>query len=213
MHVSRLWDARRVLFSGGRSGRLFESGEIVIDGSGVIRLDQNGLRGLRRYKVSMVFQNFGLLLRQIVLDNAAYVPRMCRASAARSAATRSMPRAPGCRRRGSTAMPTTTRTSCRAACGSGSAWRALDPLIRAEMQDPMLRLQATLNKTTVFITHDLDEALRLGNKIAILRDGTPDDILPRPADDDVRRFGEADECELNWQIGTASDKRDTAVHA
>jgi glycine betaine/proline transport system ATP-binding protein len=76
------------------------------------------------------------------------------------------------------------------------AFSALDPLIRTEMQDQLLQLQATLNKTIVFITHDLDEALRIGDKIAILRDGTlvqegtPDEILTRPADDYVRRFVE-----------------------
>jgi glycine betaine/proline transport system ATP-binding protein len=76
------------------------------------------------------------------------------------------------------------------------AFSALDPLIRTEMQDQLLQLQATLNKTIVFITHDLDEALRIGNRIAILRDGTlvqegtPNEILTRPADDYVRRFVE-----------------------
>ncbi|AOL05882.1 MULTISPECIES: ATP-binding cassette domain-containing protein [Burkholderia] len=76
------------------------------------------------------------------------------------------------------------------------AFSALDPLIRTEMQDQLLELQATLAKTIVFITHDLDEALRIGDRIAILRDGTlvqvgtPDDILSRPADDYVRRFVE-----------------------
>jgi glycine betaine/proline transport system ATP-binding protein len=76
------------------------------------------------------------------------------------------------------------------------AFSALDPLIRTEMQDQLLTLQATLNKTIVFITHDLDEALRIGNRIAILRDGTlvqegtPNEILTRPADDYVRRFVE-----------------------
>ncbi|MEB4634221.1 ATP-binding cassette domain-containing protein [Burkholderia contaminans] len=76
------------------------------------------------------------------------------------------------------------------------AFSVLDPLIRTEMQDQLLELQATLAKTIVFITHDLDEALRIGDRIAILRDGTlvqvgtPDDILSRPADDYVRRFVE-----------------------
>ena len=74
------------------------------------------------------------------------------------------------------------------------AFSALDPLIRAEMQDQLLELQRTLQKTIVFITHDLDEALRIGNRIAILKDGqlvqvgTPHDILQAPADDYVDRF-------------------------
>jgi glycine betaine/proline transport system ATP-binding protein len=76
------------------------------------------------------------------------------------------------------------------------AFSALDPLIRTEMQDQLLELQKSLKKTIVFITHDLDEALRIGNQIAILRDGrliqcgTPEDILHRPADDYVSRFVE-----------------------
>jgi glycine betaine/proline transport system ATP-binding protein len=76
------------------------------------------------------------------------------------------------------------------------AFSALDPLIRTEMQDQLLELQATLNKTVVFITHDLEEALRLGTQIAILRDGelvqqgSPQEILRNPANDYVRRFVE-----------------------
>ena len=76
------------------------------------------------------------------------------------------------------------------------AFSALDPLIRTEMQDQLLQLQAELRKTIVFITHDLDEALRLAHRIAILKDGqlvqvgAPADILERPANDHVRRFVE-----------------------
>ena len=74
------------------------------------------------------------------------------------------------------------------------AFSALDPLIRHDMQGLLLELQATLHKTIVFITHDIDEAMRIGRRIAILRDGrlvqtgTPTEILQRPADDYVRRF-------------------------
>jgi glycine betaine/proline transport system ATP-binding protein len=74
------------------------------------------------------------------------------------------------------------------------AFSALDPLIRAEMQDQLLELQSTLKKTIVFITHDLDEAVRIGNRIAILKDGrliqvgTPKEILYSPADEYVDRF-------------------------
>ena len=79
---------------------------------------------------------------------------------------------------------------------NSDAYGVLDPLIRAEMQEQLLQLQAGLNKTIVFITHDLDEAMRLGNRIAILRDGvllqegTPAEILEAPADEHVRRFVE-----------------------
>ena len=191
--------------------RLIEptAGEIVIDGSDVIKLDAHGLRELRRYKVSMVFQNFGLLPHQTVLDNAAYAlrtrgeKRHDAADAARNWLTKvgldgygdhyPDELSGGMRQRVGLARALAADTDVLL---MDEAFSALDPLIRTEMQDQLLELQATLSKTIVFITHDLDEALRIGDRIAILRDGTlvqvgtPDDILSRPADDYVRRFVE-----------------------
>ncbi|MGF6242952.1 MULTISPECIES: quaternary amine ABC transporter ATP-binding protein [Paraburkholderia] len=191
--------------------RLIEptAGEIVIDGSDVIRLNPQGLRELRRYKVSMVFQNFGLLPHQTVLDNTAYALRTRgegKAEANEKARTwlgkvglngygEHYPDelSGGMRQRVGLARALAADTDVLL---MDEAFSALDPLIRTEMQDQLLQLQATLNKTIVFITHDLDEALRIGNRIAILRDGTlvqegtPDEILTRPADDYVRRFVE-----------------------
>ena len=181
--------------------RLIEptAGEIVIDGSDVIKLNPQGLRELRRYKVSMVFQNFGLLPHQTVLENTAYALRTRGegkaagqregAHVARQGGPRRLRRALSGRTLGRHApargpRPGPRGRHRRAADGRGVL--ALDPLIRTEMQDQLLQLQATLNKTIVFITHDLDEALRIGNRIAILRDGTlvqegtPDEILTRP---------------------------------
>ena len=191
--------------------RLIEptAGEIVIDGSDVIKLDQHGLRELRRYKVSMVFQNFGLLPHQTVLDNTAYALRTRGEGKAEANDKARMwlgkvgldgyadhypdELSGGMRQRVGLARALAADTDVLL---MDEAFSALDPLIRTEMQDQLLQLQATLNKTIVFITHDLDEALRIGNRIAILRDGTlvqegtPNEILTKPADDYVARFVE-----------------------
>ena len=184
-------------------------GEILIDGKDVLKLSDNGLRDLRRYGVSMVFQSFGLLPHQTVLNNAAYalVTRGEKKAAAHTSAREWLGKvglagyadhypdelSGGMRQRVGLARALAANTDVLL---MDEAFSALDPLIRTEMQDQLLELQATLKKTIVFITHDLDEALRIGNQIAILRDGrliqcgTPDDILHRPADDYVRRFVE-----------------------
>jgi glycine betaine/proline transport system ATP-binding protein len=191
--------------------RLIEptAGEIMIDGADVIKLDSRGLRELRRFKVSMVFQNFGLLPHQTVLDNTAYALRT-RGEPKREAEEKAQlwlarvgltgygnhypdELSGGMRQRVGLARALAADTDVIL---MDEAFSALDPLIRTEMQDQLLDLQAKLNKTIVFITHDLDEALRIGNRIAILRDGTlvqegtPDEILTHPADDYVRRFVE-----------------------
>jgi glycine betaine/proline transport system ATP-binding protein len=191
--------------------RLIEptAGEIAIDGDDVIKLDAAGLRTLRRYRISMVFQNFGLLPHQTVLDNTAYALRTRGENKAEAYAKARTWLAKvgldgygdhypdelsgGMRQRVGLARALAADTDVLL---MDEAFSALDPLIRTEMQDQLLELQATLNKTIVFITHDLDEALRIGNRIAILRDGTlvqqgtPEEILHRPADDYVRRFVE-----------------------
>jgi glycine betaine/proline transport system ATP-binding protein len=184
-------------------------GEILIDGKDVLKLDAGGLRELRRFGVSMVFQNFGLLPHQTVLDNAAYalITRGEKKAQAHRKARDWLDKvglgnyashypdelSGGMRQRVGLARALAADTDVIL---MDEAFSALDPLIRSDMQDQLLTLQAQLNKTIVFITHDLDEALRIGNRIAILRDGsliqcgTPDDILHRPADDYVRRFVE-----------------------
>lgn len=185
------------------------SGAILVDGEDILQLDMEALRQFRRHKISMVFQSFGLLPHKSVLDNVAYGLKV-RGESKEVCAERALhwvetvglkgyenkyphQLSGGMRQRVGLARALAADTDIIL---MDEAFSALDPLIRAEMQDQLLNLQAMLNKTIVFITHDLDEALRIGNQIAILRDGalvqcgTPDDILHRPADDYVRRFVE-----------------------
>lgn len=185
------------------------AGEIVIGETHILELGAAGLRELRRRSVSMVFQNFGLLPHATVLENAAYALRI-RGEGRDAANAKAMQwlakvgldgygdkfpdeLSGGMRQRVGLARALAADTDVLL---MDEAFSALDPLIRTEMQDQLLELQRTLNKTIVFITHDLDEALRLGTQIAILRDGalvqqgSPEDIVRFPANDYVRRFVE-----------------------
>jgi glycine betaine/proline transport system ATP-binding protein len=183
------------------------SGEILVDGEDILRYDMEALRQFRRHKISMVFQSFGLLPHKSVLDNVAYGLKvrgeskaLCRERALHWIATVGLKGyedkyphqlSGGMRQRVGLARALAADTDIIL---MDEAFSALDPLIRAEMQDQLLELQASLHKTIVFITHDLDEAVRLGNRIAILKDGrliqvgTPKEILYSPADDYVDRF-------------------------
>lgn len=182
-------------------------GEVLVNSENILAYDMPRLREYRRRTVSMVFQGFGLLPHRTVLDNVAYglevrgEPRAQRHEhAAQWVATvgltgyeKAYPHqlSGGMRQRVGLARALAADTEILL---MDEAFGALDPLIRADMQDQLLELQQRLHKTIVFITHDLDEALRLGNRIALLKDGrlvqvgTPGDILERPADDYVDRF-------------------------
>jgi glycine betaine/proline transport system ATP-binding protein len=185
------------------------SGEVMMDGVDVAKLDEAGLRELRRSKVSMVFQGFGLMPHKTALENAAFAlltrgePR----ESALQTATDWLEKVGlkgyeqkypdelygGMKQRVGLARALAANTDVIL---MDEAFSALDPLIRSEMQDQLLELQTSLHKTIVFITHDLDEALRIGSEIAILKDGklvqvgAPKEILSNPADDYVRRFVE-----------------------
>nr|WP_095068425.1 glycine betaine/L-proline ABC transporter ATP-binding protein [Pseudomonas sp. Irchel 3A18] len=183
------------------------SGEILVDGEDILQYDTEALRQFRRHKISMVFQSFGLLPHKSVLDNVAYGLKvrgeskaLCQERAQHWISTvglkgyeKKYPHqlSGGMRQRVGLARALAADTDIIL---MDEAFSALDPLIRAEMQDQLLELQATLKKTIVFITHDLDEAVRIGNRIAILKDGrliqvgTPKEILHSPADDYVDRF-------------------------
>ncbi|VFR97104.1 L-proline glycine betaine ABC transport system permease protein ProV (TC 3.A.1.12.1) [plant metagenome] len=189
--------------------RLIEpsAGQILVDGVDVVTLGKRELEAFRQRKMSMVFQRFGLMPHRTVLENAAYglaiqgVGKEEREQRARqwldqvglSGFEKQYPHqlSGGMQQRVGLARALATDAEILL---MDEAFSALDPLIRREMQDHLLQLQAKLNKTIVFITHDLDEALRLGNRIAILKDGelvqegTPEDILLNPANDYVQAF-------------------------
>jgi glycine betaine/proline transport system ATP-binding protein len=189
--------------------RLIEptAGQIVVDGVDVVSLGKRELEQFRQKTMSMVFQRFGLFPHRTVLENAAYglavqgVARAQREDKARywldqvglKEFEEQYPDqlSGGMQQRVGLARALATDAEILL---MDEAFSALDPLIRREMQDQLLQLQLKLNKTIVFITHDLDEALRLGNRIAILKDGeliqegTPEDILLNPATEYVQTF-------------------------
>ncbi|MCG7505405.1 betaine/proline/choline family ABC transporter ATP-binding protein [Mesorhizobium sp. IRAMC:0171] len=183
------------------------SGSITVDGEDIVAMGKARLREFRRRKVSMVFQNFGLLPHRTVLDNVAYGLLMQGRPKAeqreRAAYWISQVGLAGYEghypRQLSGGMKQRVGLA-RALAGEAEillmdeAFSALDPLIRGEMQEQLASLQKELGKTVVFITHDPDEAMLLGDRIAILREGsiqqigTPEQILLEPANDYIARF-------------------------
>src|SRR3982751_6496105 len=189
--------------------RLIEptAGRVELDGHDVTAADKNELLQLRRHTSSMVFQHFGLLAHRTVLDNAAF-----------GLEVQGMGKAERHERAGkvlqlvgledaANQFPNELSGGMQQRVGLARAFAvdpkvmlydepfsALDPLIRRDMQDEVIRLQHETGKTMVFITHDLPEALRLGDRIAIMRDGaivqlgTPEELVGSPADDYVANF-------------------------
>ena len=189
--------------------RLIEptAGEILIGGRSVTALDDRDLRKMRSETVGMVFQNMALLPHRTVRDNVAFAlelrgadPRVRRETADRVIAQVSL-EGYGDRRPAELSGGMQQRVGLARALAADPAillmdepFSALDPLIRRQLQDQFLALSAELDKTTIFITHDLDEAIRLGDRIAVMKDGrvsqtgTPAEIVSRPADDYVADF-------------------------
>lgn len=189
--------------------RLIEptSGSIMIDGRDILSMSEEELRDFRRRGTAMVFQKFALLPHRTVIENVLFglEVRGIDKAKARDDAMRWIERvglkgfegrypnelSGGMQQRVGLARALTNDTSILL---MDEAYSALDPLIRTDMQTMLLDLQKELGKTVVFITHDLDEALRLGDGIVILRDGSivqqgnSQDILLRPADDYIERF-------------------------
>ncbi len=189
--------------------RLIEptAGEIEIAGRDVMKASKAELRELRRHSVSMVFQHFGLLAHRRVIDNVAFGLEIRGVSKAdRQARAREVLTLVGLEDVADR-FPDQLSGGMQQRVGVARAFAvnpdvmlydepfsALDPLIRRDMQDEICRLQAETGKTMIFITHDLPEALRLGDRIAIMRDGaivqlgTPEELVGSPADEYVENF-------------------------
>ena len=191
--------------------RLIEptSGNIYIDEENISTMDKKALREVRRKKISMVFQNFGLFPHRTILENTEYGlevqgidkrERQKKAEAALDNASL-LPYKDQYPNQLSGGMQ--QRVGLARALANDpdillmdEAFSALDPLIRRDMQYELIEMQKTMNKTIIFITHDLNESLRLGDRIAIMKDGevvqvgTGQEILTNPANDYVKRFVE-----------------------
>lgn len=189
--------------------RLIEptAGQIMVNGTDVLQMSLDQLRTYRRTQVAMVFQKFGLLPHRSVIDNVAYgleVRGVGRAERLKEAAKwieivglsgyeQSRPRqlSGGQQQRVGLARALALDTEIVL---MDEAFSALDPLIRSGMQDQLIELQKSLGKTILFITHDFDEALKIGQRIAVLRDGAvqqvgrPEDIVLRPANEHIEDF-------------------------
>ena len=189
--------------------RLIEptAGTVIIGDTDVTKADGPALLQVRRHRVSMVFQHFGLLPHRTLVDNVAFGLEISGADRKARRATaeqtlelvglagmgeyRPHQLSGGQQQRVGLARALATSPDIML---FDEPFSALDPLIRREMQDEVIRLRSEVNKTMVFITHDLSEALRIGDRIAIMRDGkfvqvgTPAEVVLNPADEYVRNF-------------------------
>jgi glycine betaine/proline transport system ATP-binding protein len=236
-HVARIRDASHIVAAGDvsfdvRAGEIFiimglsgsgkstmvrclsrlvepTAGEVLLDGDDLLAADEKELIEIRRHKMGMVFQNFGLLPHLTVLQNVAFPLKVQgMPEAARAAKAMEMIELVGLEGR-ENAFPRQLSGGqqqrvgiARSLCVGPELWfldepfSALDPLIRRQMQDEFTRLQTMLHKTIVFITHDFLEALKLGDRICIMKDGrvvqigTPSELVLRPADAYVAEFTE-----------------------
>lgn len=191
--------------------RLIEptAGEIILDGKNLLKMNQKELMKVRRTAMSMVFQNFALLPNRSILSNAEYglevqkTKKEERRKKAREALKLvglegyedKYPEelSGGMKQRVGLARALTNDPEILL---MDEAFSALDPLIRRDMQDELIELQQKMKKTIIFITHDLDEALKIGDRIMLMKDGRviqigkPEEILSQPADEYVERFVE-----------------------
>jgi len=185
------------------------SGQIMIDGTDVLRMGQEELREFRKHNIGMVFQSFALLPHRTVLENVAFGLEIQGESRnERFAASQKAIELVGLKGY-ENMLPSELSGGMKQRVGLAralatdadillmdEAFSALDPLIRKDMQNELLELQERVHKTIIFVTHDLEEALRLGDRIALMNDGkiiqigTAEEILTNPADDFVIRFVE-----------------------
>ena len=183
------------------------TGSVFVDDDDVLAFGDEELTNFRRTKTSMVFQQFGLLPHRTVLENTAWgleiqdVPLESRSERAQEVLELVGLGEWGEYRPSALSGGMQQRVGLARALASNpeillmdEPFSALDPLIRRDMQNELMRLQGKMQKTTIFITHDLSEAVRLGNRIAIMRDGaviqmgTPEEIVADPADEYVADF-------------------------
>ena len=185
------------------------SGKIFIDGENLLEMNSKQLIELRRNKMGMVFQSFALLPHKTVLENIAF-PLIIKGLPTNASITKAMEMVDLVGLKGrENYFPRELSGGQQQRVGIARSlavepdiwfldepFSALDPLIRKEMQDEFLRLQDSLHKTIMFVTHDFDEALRLADRIAIMKDGiieqldTPDNIVLSPATEYVKKFTE-----------------------
>jgi glycine betaine/proline transport system ATP-binding protein len=183
------------------------AGQVLLDGEDIMKLDEDRLRDVRRTKISMVFQHFGLLPHRRIVDNVAFGLEIRGVEQAeRDKTANEILETVGLSGWGDS-YPDELSGGMQQRVGLARAlctnpeimlfdepFSALDPLIRRDMQEEVIRLQREVKKTMIFITHDLAEALKLGDRIAIMKDGkfvqvgTPEDVVAHPADDYVADF-------------------------
>ena len=206
------------------------AGHILIDGTDISQLKDSQLRALRRKDISMVFQSFALMPHMTVQDNTALglelagVGRAERHAAAEQALDQVGLAGWGASYPDDLSGGMQQRVGLARALASDpsillmdEAFSALDPIIRTEMQSELLRLQQVKRRTIVFISHDLDEAMRIGDRVAIMKDGhvvqvgTPEEILRNPADDYVRNFVRGVDASAVFKAGDIARKSQVVV--
>jgi len=212
--------------------RLIEptAGRILVDGNDINTLPDAQLRALRRKDISMVFQSFALLPHVSVLDNTAFgmelagMPKSERHALARQALDQVglAAYAASYPDELSGGMQQRVGLARALACDPSillmdEAFSALDPIMRTDMQSELLRLQQIKRRTIVFISHDLDEAMRIGDRIAIMKDGhvvqvgTPEEILRQPANEYVRNFVRGVDAAAVFKAGDIARKSQIVV--
>ena len=204
------------------------AGKILVDGEDICLMNNKQLVELRREKMGMVFQNFALLPHKTVIENIAFPLQVKGVSTENSMyKALEMVELVGLKGR-ENYFPRELSGGQQQRVGIARSlavepdiwfldepFSALDPLIRKEMQDEFFRLQGVLNKTIMFVTHDFDEALRLADRIAIMKDGiieqldTPGNIVLNPATDYVKKFTEDVPREKVLKIESIMDPKDT----
>lgn len=212
--------------------RLIEptAGQVLVDGRDIAAMNDDDLLALRRNDMSMVFQSFALMPHMTVVQNAAFglelggLPQAERETRALEALDQVGLKAwadsypdelsGGMQQRVGLARALANDPSVML---MDEAFSALDPLIRAEMQDELLKLQQDSSRTIIFISHDLDEAMRIGDRIAIMEGGrvvqvgTPDEILRNPEDDYVRAFFRGVDVSTVFRAGDIARKKQVTV--